>query len=768
MLYRHTTNCRRPSGQCSLSQLAPPPLKTPATITLTGLTNDSPPGARAAPATAAIDPCTDRDNDITGSPSSGNFVIGHSAMTSTATTNGFWPFAGGYIHAVKFLAAGENARRREGSRYNVPPAFGCSTTVVKEKAADSTPAYDRLETIVSFEKSLQRDAKSVNYGKFLRLVFAEFFHLHSDLSILLYQKDSTGNAISKAHNIPLDSATLEIYFPELRISPTNKVTTKIRISTTQSIGHLRRDDKFWAYLRKKQVFLRSQRVRVIRVKAVGFLVMSNPDVTHTDEATDELMDRIFDADEDEYEIQLHARPCGFRSKKGGEVKTRALVIKAVTDNYNDLRDRSLSNLAPSQDCPLTGNMTFVPWRPIGPVTEEDIVSEFVNQNRYLTHARRIYVGGISNLMEPMTMTVEGDSERTIDTTPLQWIVRNTVAGEDNRLILIAIDRAGPNRYVFSFHEQYEDEARQFIDEKLVSVLKLLSAHMQKLIFSVGGDEVGRESNEPKMDQTYAEWAQALTARRQNPQGGDSEGDAQRAAYAAAPARKFKRSVVSLFGEEEGAETTNAYGKKSRVDAPDHLAGKTWSAAAGRGVPDSGATLAEAAAKKAQAERGKKRADELSQLSARLEQSNKSGDERMDTLERDRDDMHKVLTTMAESQLRADKRVDRLQEMMFEVMGALQLSTDKFRAAADADKVETVDAASAPPSARTPSQPPSSSRRADRPGPVTVSPSSQKDSPAKTPTCQHLRKKRRLLVKDIEATSDLKRTTKWALNSCAAS
>jgi hypothetical protein len=88
-------------------------------------------------------------------------------------------------------------------------------------------------------------------------------------------------------------------------------------------------------------------------------------------------------------------------------------------------------------------------------------------------------------------------------------------------MFIATDRAGPDHNAFTFHEDNQGEAEDYIDHKLERYIKLLSKHMQGLILTEG-KTVARETRDKPMSEKYQKWADSLKARRQNPQGGNDE------------------------------------------------------------------------------------------------------------------------------------------------------------------------------------------------------------------------------------------------------
>jgi hypothetical protein len=167
-----------------------------------------------------------------------------------------------------------------------------------------------------------------------------------------------------------------------------------------------------------------------------------------------------------------------------------------------------------------------------------------------------------------------------------------------------------------------------------------------------------------------------------------------------------------------------------------------------GVPDNGNAIAAAAAKKASAERDKKRREEMTELKNLLTSQRSTADERMEALEKDRDAMHEVIKTVATNQGKAEARMDMMQDMIMEIMTAMKLNPEKYRQQTADGPAPTPDdgpgiSTPAPQDSTAPNTTASGNKRS------AVSPSPNGKRTEADPTKQQLQRKRCGLIRTIE-------------------
>jgi len=241
--------------------------------------------------------------------------------------------------------------------------------------------------------------KDVDVIEKMKCLMARLFQYDKSMQLFPYSVTNKSNPITTAKDIPNDIESFQIYIPDASINPRSKtLRMSFKISSEMRLWQIKMIQGVKQYLSQYSVYLDETYLVTLDNVKVGGLILSHPQFTRRDIATNDLNTRINESEEIKTPIQLS--PFNMWNSIGNKISTRMLAVECSKEHIQLVKHRLFSKLLNVPEAMKYSNtryFKFMPFNATGPITNKVIRSGIYLQNKYLLQTTSITIVNISKL-----------------------------------------------------------------------------------------------------------------------------------------------------------------------------------------------------------------------------------------------------------------------------------------------------------------------------------------------------------------------------------
>ena len=173
----------------------------------------------------------------------------------------------------------------------------------------------------------------------------------------------------------------------------------VKVQASVVFGKIKQNDRFWTWLRKNQVFVRTTTLSQSRHANLGWLLGSHPEYTCQTLAVSDLRKRMTNK---EVEFELIPHQISHTTQGGSIIKTKALKLRSNYDDREEVMNQVMRALAKGEeDEALTSSSNTRTFKLIpfmnSPLSVSQTTTAIHKQNAYLHDVKAISVVNLGDI-----------------------------------------------------------------------------------------------------------------------------------------------------------------------------------------------------------------------------------------------------------------------------------------------------------------------------------------------------------------------------------
>jgi hypothetical protein len=337
-------------------------------------------------------------------------------------------------------------------------------------------------------------------------------------SLLPIETDSTASVLTKASEIPSDERNLKKYVTEPKNSPGNHTTMKpveffIRISSSQSIGSMKKDNGLFRWLQENRVWFTPYKFETTYdAVSAGFISHMSTTLHYRDQVND-IIQEVLKETVPQIEIQLV--PTTMRYGKDHDKRTVQAVQYQADRKFVHAAREAIVKAFQTKKNELPRDIFFVP-SPVNGSIDSDLYYKLLSQHHQkMSDIRSFAIVNVPNLSEKIIVQGEGNEPSSVESTLEKVILTGKVPGSQT-LIFSSIEKTNytnsEGRFLLITDKHKMKSAEFFIDD-LIKYIH--SVDQLKTQFSYNDEPIQR-ANRIKTSPQFSGYTQFLLEKSKIP------------------------------------------------------------------------------------------------------------------------------------------------------------------------------------------------------------------------------------------------------------
>ena len=301
-------------------------------------------------------------------------------------------------------------------------------------AGDSKSTRE-IKLTVEFPTQVQQDNTndiSLYFKRFATVLLAA----HPSISILNWEHPGQ-NPVTKAIDIAPTEESIKQYFSGVVVQANrNKSKGFVKIQSATTFTIIKRNDRFWSWLTKNKVFVRTTQLAQSRHVNIGWMLHSHAEYSNQALAVVDLQRRM-GREESDFELVPHSS--SHMTSEGTKIITKSLKLRADYNSSQVIFRSVLERLKMRRDDPRltamsnTGDWKLIPFAQNTP--SRDQMTEIIKkQNRYLHEMKAISFINLGSLEGSFRQDIMQDGAGTKRKNPDDTVEATTPVPNDDRVV----------------------------------------------------------------------------------------------------------------------------------------------------------------------------------------------------------------------------------------------------------------------------------------------------------------------------------------------